>query len=206
MRKKIEKHIILNTALKVFAEFGYKKTTLDDIAQKLNMTKGNLYLYAENKKDLYEKTVAQALLRWQQHVLEAVKREADVRKQFLTMCHQAVVYLSLDEDLRAVLIRDPDIFPLFPVADPFEDINNNSVTIIKDIIRRGISENKFRSVNIDQVGQVIFLLYKMFIIRMYLVGEDESILNLYEATLSLVTQGLFLETDQTTNQFKEIGG
>ena len=56
---------IYKVALSVFAEFGYQKATMEDIAGKLDMTKGNLYLYVKNKKDLYHKTVTHALLGWQ---------------------------------------------------------------------------------------------------------------------------------------------
>jgi len=61
MRKKAPSNDIYNAALKIFAEFGYKKATMEDIAKELNMTKCNLYLYAENKMDLYENTVRSAL-------------------------------------------------------------------------------------------------------------------------------------------------
>jgi AcrR family transcriptional regulator len=54
---------------------GSKKATLDDIAAELGMTKGNLYRYAENKKDLYRNTVRHAMLRWQGRVREAIEQE-----------------------------------------------------------------------------------------------------------------------------------
>ena len=63
---------VLEQALQIFSKYGYKKTTLEDIAGSLGITKGALYAYSENKKDLYEKAVALALKKWQDRVKEEV--------------------------------------------------------------------------------------------------------------------------------------
>ncbi|MCD6585573.1 MAG: TetR/AcrR family transcriptional regulator [Desulfobacteraceae bacterium] len=183
---------IYQVALSAFSEFGYRKTTMDDIAGRLDMTKGNLYLYVKNKKDLYHKTVSHALMKWQSKVLEAVDSKVDVKLKFSIMCFKAVEYLSEDSELRQVLIRDPEIFPMFPSKDPFYDINQNSVELIKAILKQGISENVFRDIDPDRVAEVIFMVYKMFIIRMYIKTEDKLIHKIFEDTVDLLALGLFL--------------
>ena len=184
---------IYQVALAAFAEFGYRKTTMDDVAGRLHMTKGNLYLYVKNKKDLYHKTVAHALLRWQSKVLEAVERQKDVKRKFFTMCFKAVEYLAQDAELRQVLVRDPDIFPMFPLKDPFHEINRNSVELIKSILKQGIAEKVFRPVDPERISEVIFMVYKMFIIRMYIKTEKQQIHEMFEDTVDLFSLGLFLE-------------
>ena len=184
---------IYQVALAAFAEFGYRKTTMDDVAGRLHMTKGNLYLYVKNKKDLYHQTVSHALLKWQSKVLEAVERQKDVKRKFFTMCFKAVEYLAQDAELRQVLVRDPDIFPMFPLKDPFHEINRNSVELIKSILKQGIAEKVFRPVDPERISEVIFMVYKMFIIRMYIKTEKQQIHEMFEDTMDLFTLGLFLE-------------
>ncbi|MCX8123821.1 MAG: TetR/AcrR family transcriptional regulator [Spirochaetes bacterium] len=191
MKKKENSEKIFSAALKVFAQYGYKKTTVEDIAKELNMTKGNLYLYVNNKKDLYHKAVEFALLRWQNYVREAIHKESDPRSKFLTMCHKAVEYLSIDADFRNILVHDPDIFPMFTDKDPYERINNNSINMIKTILKEGIEKGVFRSVNISAMSKAIFSIYKMFIIRMYIRSEAKEVRKMFEQTLDLITQGLF---------------
>ncbi len=195
MRKKENIEKVYAASLTVFGEFGFKKTTMEDIATKLGMTKGNLYLYAKNKKDLYRNTVSHALLKWQNLVRQRVEQETSPKEQFLVMCQKAVDYLSHDEDFRKVLVRDPDIFPMFSSEDSFSDINRNSVEMIKVIIERGIKENLFRSVNAEKISEVVFSIYKMFIIRAYVKEEDKVIQQMYEETVALLTTGLFIETN-----------
>lgn len=193
MRKKENIETIYQAALTVFAQYGYRKSTMEDIAGRLSMTKGNLYLYARNKKDLYRGTVAWALTRWQNRVREAVSAESAPAAQFSVMCHKAVEYLSLDNDFRRVLIHDPEIFPMFPSQDPFEEINARSMGMIRDILVRGIKEKQFRPVDADQVSAVIFSIYKMFIIRTYIKAEGETMQTAFAEAFDLLTRGLFID-------------
>jgi AcrR family transcriptional regulator len=182
---------IYEAALGVFADYGFKKATLDDIAAELGMTKGNLYRYARNKKDLYRNTVRHAMLRWQGRVREAIEREPDAERQFHVMCRKAVAYLAEDDALRRLLVRDPDIFPMFPANDPYADINANSVAMIRSILERGIAEQRFRAVDLKTVPEIIFSVYKMFIIRMYIKSRDPAQEEMFNQTVALITQGLY---------------
>lgn len=184
---------IYQTALAVFSEYGFRKTTMEDVAGRLGMTKGNLYLYVKNKKDLYRKTAAHALLCWQSRVLEAVDAETDVKEKFRLMCIKAVEYLSQDNLLRNLLVRDPEIFPMFSDKDPFADINRNSIALIRSIVVQGIGDGVFRPVDPDRISEVIFMIYKMFIIRMYIRAEDNALHDMFEDTVDLCTRGLFAQ-------------
>lgn len=191
MRKKEKLEAVYEAALRVFARHGFKKTTVEDIAGELGMTKGNLYLYAKDKRELYEKAVEYALLRWQKRVREAVARESDARAMFTTMCLKAVEYLAMDDDFRSVLVHDPEIFPMFPVRDPYERINRNSMAMIRFILERGMADGVFRKVNPRTTPNAIFSIYKMFIIRMYIRPEGRQMRKIFDETLDLLTRGLF---------------
>ena len=53
MRKKLDNELVYKTALGFFSRYGYKKTTLEDIADSLNMTGSSIYSYASSKQALY---------------------------------------------------------------------------------------------------------------------------------------------------------
>jgi AcrR family transcriptional regulator len=44
---------IIKSAQTVFAEYGYTKVTLDDVAQRLGMTRTALYYYYKNKEEIF---------------------------------------------------------------------------------------------------------------------------------------------------------
>jgi len=51
---------ILDAANKVFAERGYHEATMEDIAKRLGVSKGAIYLYFSSKEDLFEAMVKTA--------------------------------------------------------------------------------------------------------------------------------------------------
>ena len=97
---------ILDEALGVFARFGLKKTTVSDVAERVGMTKGNLYHYFENKRDLYEETVGRALLRWRDTVAGEVDATDDVVEKLEVMSRRSLEHLSADRCVGAGVADD----------------------------------------------------------------------------------------------------
>jgi AcrR family transcriptional regulator len=181
---------IYEASLKIFAKYGYKKTAIEDIAHALGMTKGNLYLYAKGKRDLYEKTVGYGLEQWQNKVSDEITGEQDVVKQFTSMCTKAYEYLAEDVHLHQILINDPTIFTIFPAEDRFAEINRRSIALIKEILLKGIKEKTFHRVDVDRISELIFSIYVMFIIKTYVKSEGESPQKMFEEGLHLILKGL----------------
>ena len=50
-----DKHsLILDAALNLFRQYGYRRTSMEDIAQGANVAKGTLYIYFKSKDELFE--------------------------------------------------------------------------------------------------------------------------------------------------------
>ena len=184
---------ICKAALRSFSAYGYRKTTLGDVAEELGMTQSNLYFYVKDKKDLYERAVSFALEQWQQYVRTAIENEKDVRQRFLVMCRKAVEYLLEDDEVRGLLVRDPDIFPMAGDDDPYEAINNRSAEMIRGILDQGITENAFRQMDVEKTSQVILMIYKMLVIHTYIRTDEKTVREIFGHILDLMTQGLFTQ-------------
>lgn len=190
MKKKVKANQLYDASLRVFARYGYKKATVEDIAGEVGMTKGNLYIYAKNKRDLYEKAVAHALLRWQTKVRRDLEAEQDVVKKFEVMCKRAFEYLSEDHVLRTVLMNDPSIFPITPKEDRFSEINKASMDMLRAVILEGIEKGSFRKVDVEHVTGLLFSIYVMFIIKTYVKSEGKSARDMFEQGIDVVLRGL----------------
>ena len=190
MRKKIENDVILSAALQMFAHYGYRKTTLEDIAGELGMTAANIYAYAESKRELYEMTVSFVMLRWQNRVRKAVDGEKTAAEKLTVLCNSALGYLSEDKEFVSLLKSDPSIFPMFPTVDAYEDINAASIDIIAEILILGEKTDEFRKLDFKTVSEVIFAMYKSFIIHAYVQDEVEFIEKNLPQTLDLILRGV----------------
>jgi AcrR family transcriptional regulator len=190
MRKKIKDEVILEAALKVFSKYGYRKATLEDIAGEMGMTAANIYAYAQSKRELYEKTVSCALLRWQEKVRIAVGKKRGAAEKMTTLCSSALYYLREDPELSALLESDPSIFPMFPTVDPYEDINAASARMIESVLNLGSRTGEFRRVDSAAAARVIFEIFRSFIIRAYVHGETEFIDENLPQAMDLLFKGI----------------
>src|SRR5262247_3488590 len=70
-----KREAILQAALELFGRYGYRRTSIDDIARQAGVAKGTVYLYVENKEALF-RTLSQSLL---DGVLAAARQAAAAR-------------------------------------------------------------------------------------------------------------------------------
>ena len=193
MRNKQDETVILDAALKVFSRYGYKKSTLEDIANELSMTNTAMYAYATSKRDLYEQTVRYVMKRWQGSVQQAVSKQSTAQGKLTKLCESALYYLAKDAEFCALLRSDPGIFPMFPTVDPYEEINRDSVLMIERIIQYGQETGEFRSVDASGSAEVLFSIYKNFIIHTYINSEEDYTSRYLPITLELILNGLLRE-------------
>ncbi|MGZ5968756.1 MAG: TetR/AcrR family transcriptional regulator, partial [Polyangiales bacterium] len=62
--ERAKKECILTEAGKAFTRFGFKKTSVDEIAKKAGVAKGTVYLAAESKEDLFYQVLHRELRAW----------------------------------------------------------------------------------------------------------------------------------------------
>ncbi|HWR69095.1 MAG TPA: TetR/AcrR family transcriptional regulator [Desulfomonilia bacterium] len=190
MDKELKQKEIFQAALKLFARFGYQKTTMEDVAAELGMSKGNMYFYISGKRDLYEKTVSSALHQWRETVAAAVAQVDDVVEKFSIMARLSFEYLVDHENLRAILIQDPSIFTLTPREDRFYEINLGAMQLIKNILAQGIAEGRFLPVDVNHTSELFFSIYIMFLIKRYVKSEGVSSARMYDEATKIVLRGL----------------
>ncbi len=190
MPKPDKKQEILTAALKVFARYGFKKATVEDVAKEVSMTKSNLYFYVSSKRELYEQSIRDALTKWRDSVAAAIAEKDNAIEKFKVMAVKSYEYLADDEQLRSILIQDPGIFTLSPAEDRFYEINQGAMLLIKDILEQGIDEGLFIEVDVDHTTEFLFSVYIMFLIKTYIKSEGVSAFGMYEQGTSLVLRGL----------------
>lgn len=98
---------IIETATRMFAEQGYRQTSMDELARALGVAKGTLYLYFPKKIDLLIAAVAREKLRWIPELcglLESAELPATTR---LKRWVEAVLLLPMRSPLINRLMSDP---------------------------------------------------------------------------------------------------
>ena len=186
-----KKQQIFKAALSLFAHYGYRKTTLEDVAAKVGMTKGNIYFYVKNKQDLYEKAVGYALENWRRAVAAEVDKAGTAREKFHVAARCSFSYLEEQGELRELLSKNPDIFTLSSAEDRFYEVNQRATDMLKQVLRQGMKEGTVYPVDVDHVAEFLFSVYIMFLIKTYVKSDGSSVDRMYEQGLALISRGLF---------------
>lgn len=86
---------IIETSRATFTEFGFSKVTMDDLAEKLGMSKKTLYKHFPSKDALLQ-TVMRTLMREMQAIIECILDEPglDFTGRLIKLMHAAAEHLS----------------------------------------------------------------------------------------------------------------
>ena len=85
------REMILTSAQGIFARFGFKKTTMDEIAHAAHKAKSSIYHYFESKEEIFEEIVKKECRLLQEEITKAIKLEDapqnKIRAYFITRMH-----------------------------------------------------------------------------------------------------------------------
>jgi AcrR family transcriptional regulator len=192
MNKNNKLESLFDVSIQIFAKFGYKKTTVEDIASKLGTTKGNIYFYVKNKEDLYHKTISHGLLKWKDFVKTGIEHETNHEKKFILLAELAVEYLNNNEDLKSIIRNDPEIYTVKSAEDRFYDVNMEALSLLKNVLSDGVFAGVFTISNIDYVSHLIYSIYIMYLIQSYGGPQTISPDILFNEALTLILRGILV--------------
>ena len=147
--KKERRDSIVAAARRVFFAKGVGPSTMDDVAQEAQLSKGTLYLYFKSKDDLYlELVIAQLAQRRTRH--EKLGAGASTGYEAFVACvrDQFDFVKREPEEFRAMvgwLNGEFDIDEAAPAFAEFRQAHTELMRGIHDIIARGVSDGSIRS-------------------------------------------------------------
>jgi AcrR family transcriptional regulator len=101
---------ILAIAQEIFSKFGYKKTTLDDIANAVRKGKSSLYYYFNSKEDLFQEVIQKEADILREELAKVLQKDIDpaeklrdyVMTKITTYRQLANFYNAIENDTAAV--------------------------------------------------------------------------------------------------------
>lgn len=107
VEKEEKREALLHAAAQAFSENGYYRTSLDDIAARLGVTKPTLYYYARNKEELIAAVGTRAL----QQIMEAFESDPNspALDQLKHLLRRYAEVVTTDFGRSLVLLTDADL-------------------------------------------------------------------------------------------------
>ncbi|HEX6427254.1 MAG TPA: TetR/AcrR family transcriptional regulator [Niastella sp.] len=144
LKDPIREEILLG-ARDLFERFGFKKTTMEDIARQIGKSKSALYYYYKTKEEIFEGVILNEIETTHNMVAEAVKKEDSAASKFRRL------FTSLLEGVKQKANKFSFKSDLYENHFLFESIvrkrDSYIEELIKDILILGISQRDVKMMN-----------------------------------------------------------
>jgi AcrR family transcriptional regulator len=146
---------IIEVAQKTFARFGFKKTSIDDVARGAGVAKGTVYLAVKSKGELYYEVLLRELRDWEAEIVRTIDPSMPADQQLVFASR-----LGLESLQRRPLLQE--LFDLEAVnavpdlRDRLEALREGGVELTTSILRKGIDAGLFRGdIDVEAVAMVL---------------------------------------------------
>ena len=169
-----KKHIILSSAIKVFAEKGYNDATISEIANLADVATGTVYEYFKNKEELLLAIPEERLQRHLAKIEEAFKLVEPLRKLRRFIKYHFNLYL-IDRDFLKVWINIIILNRRFYRSLSFENLQQYMRTF-EILVKEGIDDGSFAADTDARVFRNLFLgVFTHMVLRWLFVSQRRTI-------------------------------
>jgi TetR/AcrR family transcriptional regulator len=172
---------ILQAARKVFAEKGYDVATVDDVAATAELSKGTIYLYFQNKADLFLSTFEMGMEQVASIVIEAISdNKDDPIAGIKDMVQRELLFCEENIDLFKIVSSEStylEIHSEIGVNSEFKQrvvtTISQSITELTDFIQYGIDKGILKKGNPRDAALALLAMVREFSFR-WIMGTEEG--------------------------------
>lgn len=175
-RKEARPQELLAAAMDLFVERGFAATRLEDVARRAGVSKGTLYLYFENKEDLFKAVVRNSIVpvlgEAELSIAEFEGHSADLLRSMMMSWWERLGATKASGIVKLVMAEAGN----FPELAQFyrEEVINRGTRVISNMLVRGVGRGEFRPVNITQMTQVLIAPMLMLITWKHSIGPCDG--------------------------------
>lgn len=144
---------ILEVAQSMFARFGLAKTSMNEIAAELGISKASLYYYFTDKESIFKEVVRKEQLLFIAQVEDMIARDIPASRQLVLYVKKRTAmfkdFVNLGKLNAETLKSAKPIFSELAVA-----FRNEELRLVSAIISKGIREQEFSRINISEHAEL----------------------------------------------------
>jgi AcrR family transcriptional regulator len=179
---------LVEAAIAVFGEKGFRAATLEEVARRAGVSKGTVYLYFTSKEDLFramvEKKIIPLIEAGEASVRGHVGTAADLLRQMMGRLWQAISrpdMVHLARVMQAELTHFPELKRLY-----FEQVIQRQRRLLRTVAERGVASGEFRPEAVTLVPMMVPSLMLHLNQYRFLFGDLDRGLPTSDATRELV--------------------
>ena len=142
-KKKKTRQAIMNAAIKLFSEKGFKNTSVDELAKMAGVGKSTIYGYFQTKNEIFLAFCEDQIDFAFSDLSKKRDPEAPLKEQLLTLFMGQFRYVTKNYDFGRILSREM-VFPKELTIDKSNDLSERYLSALGEILTRAISRNELR--------------------------------------------------------------
>ena len=154
-----QKSRIIDAAKEMIAQYGFKKTTMDEIAARARMGKSTMYYYFKNKEDIFAEIVRLHSEEFRLELKETIRKAYSPQDKIMQYVRTRMLHLKQLSNFYKTLTNEY-LDHYFFIEQIREDFYNFENLTLSEIINEGIQKKIFTSCEVDVVVRMIAIAIK----------------------------------------------
>jgi len=187
-KEEFRKKIII-TAGEIFSHYGFKKTTMDEIAKALKMGKSSIYYYFSSKEEIFEAVVLYEANVLRNELTTAIKAvESPIEKLRNYVFVRMKSFEKLSNYYNAIFDKNLDHFDFIETVRSRYD--REELAIIRLLLFHGARKKVFNVKNSEYTALAIQTTLKGFEVPLFWKKKEVNIEDRLNATLDVLFNGI----------------
>ena len=147
---------ILTAARQRFADFGYRRTGIAEVARDAGIAPGTVYRYFANKEEVFRAVMRDGLARWLATARRVLTAPGTAVERLARLAQASLEFSRDDPLLHSVYRRDEEIIFAPLLEELHGELVRENVAMIAGVIRAGIRDGTFRRVDPERAAFILF--------------------------------------------------
>ena len=149
------RELIISVASDIFARFGFRKTTMDEISSALHKGKSSLYHYFESKEEIFRSVVEKESQLLKTEIMDAIRKEITPQEKLRVYFITRMQILNRLANYYSVLTDE--YFEHYGFVEKIRKKHDlDEINIIKEILQEGIERGIFAMKDLEITAFAIF--------------------------------------------------
>jgi AcrR family transcriptional regulator len=189
MEKGLNRNIIVEKAREIFAHYGFRKTTMNEIAEGVGKGKSSLYYYFKSKEEVYRAVIEKEAETMKNKLIDAVSDEKDpvekLRIYVVTRMEILHELINFHQAINSEYLTNLDF-----IQKMRKKYDNEEVALLKSILQLGADSDTFRIEDVELTALAVATALKGLEIPLLAAHDEISIEHRIDRIMQILFFGI----------------
>lgn len=152
------KQAIIEAATKSFALFGYKATTMDQVARLANVGKGTIYTFFKNKEELFNEIISTLINETRMIAESSIQKGEPFHKNLHRALYRILEYRK-EHQLTIKLFQEQREIGTPIVEEAMERLEKEILSVLKENVEKAIQKGEIKQCDAKFTAFLLLRLY-----------------------------------------------